>query len=286
MIILKTNKAFTLIELLVVIAIIAILLSILLPALNKARQQARKVVCASNIRQLHLANTQYAHDNAGYYVLASEDIWGKNLKRWHGTRISVNKPFDPAVGPLADYLQGGEIKRCPAFPQDKYYEQAGQTNGNFEAGCGGYGYNDQYIGGRSDIYDAGEDARHSASDTSVKHTHSTVMFTDTAFRQTLSDGNRAYIEYSFAHPPFWHWYIVMTENLKYDYSEYGGRPNPVIHFRHGIFANVAWVDGHVTSETLNLTAPYISHAIMKEEQAAKMALGWFGPDDNSLFDLK
>lgn len=283
----KTNyKAFTLIELLVVISIIAILVSILLPALGKAREQARRVVCASNIRQLHLANTGYAHDNGGYYVLAAEDIWGANLKRWHGTRTNVNTAFDPMVGPMVDYLQGGEINRCSSFPQGKYYEQAGQDNGNFEAGCGGYGYNEQYIGGRADMYGPGSDSKHSATDTSVKHTHSTVMFTDTAFLQTLDNGQQAFIEYSFAHPPYWHWYIQLTENLKYDYSEYGGRPNPVIHFRHGGFANVAWVDGHVSSETMDLTAAYISHAVMKKQQTAKMALGWFGPDNNSLFDLK
>ena len=57
-----TNKGFTLIELLVVIAIIAILTAILLPVFAKAREKARQATCASNLKQLGLAITQYCAD--------------------------------------------------------------------------------------------------------------------------------------------------------------------------------------------------------------------------------
>lgn len=58
----RSVAAFTLIELLVVISIIALLLSILMPSLQKAKEQARKVICSSRMHQVGIAVTMYAGD--------------------------------------------------------------------------------------------------------------------------------------------------------------------------------------------------------------------------------
>lgn len=68
------RKAFTLVELLVVIGIIALLISILLPALNRAREQAKMVQCLSNLRQIGQAMALHAADHKNRVPLAG-DLW-------------------------------------------------------------------------------------------------------------------------------------------------------------------------------------------------------------------
>ena len=62
----KKEKAFTLIELLVVIAIIALLLAIVMPALSMAKEHAKRLTCAANLRNIGQVLHTYAEENNGY----------------------------------------------------------------------------------------------------------------------------------------------------------------------------------------------------------------------------
>ncbi len=119
---------FTLIELLVVIAIISLLVSILLPSLTKAKELARRVVCASNVRNLGLAAFVYANDNDG--MLPETVYWDDD--KWKA--VSNSSYFIRNYGWLPDfdgYVRWGKLWGQEYLTDCGYFYCPSQTNPTF-----------------------------------------------------------------------------------------------------------------------------------------------------------
>jgi prepilin-type N-terminal cleavage/methylation domain-containing protein len=116
----KRKSAFTLVELLVVIGIIAVLISMLLPAVNRARENAKRVTCASQLRQIGLAARTYATENKDALPPMNCDGGSPYYNMFDGTALGApaGTPNDVEVINGAAQSQGQQvtIQRTIAFP--------------------------------------------------------------------------------------------------------------------------------------------------------------------------
>ncbi|MBN2182140.1 MAG: type II secretion system protein [Sedimentisphaerales bacterium] len=106
------RRAFTLIELLVVIAIIALLMGILMPALNRVKEQGKRVVCLNNLKQMSISWNLYADDYDNKIVNGNT---GTN-RSWVSYSVSDTERENKESimnGALYEYCPNTELYKCP-----------------------------------------------------------------------------------------------------------------------------------------------------------------------------
>jgi prepilin-type N-terminal cleavage/methylation domain-containing protein/prepilin-type processing-associated H-X9-DG protein len=228
---------FTLVELLVVIAIIGVLVALLLPAVQAAREAARRTQCGSSLRQNLLAVQMYS-DSFGVIPpanLPSATIAGQSLQTiWCAQINYTTNDADATIGLIAPFIEKSKaVLKCPSsHPKiEKLYKNA----------TGGFGYNMNL--GQVDF----------SNWPNVKMvTQRLVNFPSTSTTIVLTDAGR--ISLPWSGDPV----LRFTETL-YILGPQDPSTAPFTHFRHGgSVANVGYLDGHVEPKTEDIV-PSPSH---------------------------
>jgi prepilin-type N-terminal cleavage/methylation domain-containing protein/prepilin-type processing-associated H-X9-DG protein len=218
----KSRTGFTLIELLVVIAIIAILAAILFPVFARARENARRASCQSNLKQIGLGLLQYTQDNDERLVDMQYGIDSWNFSSVADGRYKWMDAIQP-------YVRSEQLFNCPSDSTGSTYVR--QTGFRY----GSYGINASY-------YDGGDNQTPPVNQSlsALQSPATTVWVTDTSGGDEFwSERHRFYWGNAGANP---------TINA--------GPPRTMvgINERHLETVNVLWCDGHVKAQKLNSLA--------------------------------
>ena len=206
------RTGFTLIELLVVIAIIAIIAAILFPVFAQAREKARQITCASNLRQIGLGTQMYAQDyDEKVMPIYTLGPGSKYIYWWASYDYATQKRND-TEGLLYPYMKNSQIQACLSFT-NTLRASLGNT---------GYGYNYNYL---SPFSGPPSYQPQSVSLAQIQAPTKTVMMADCAEIDT----------FNYPTP-------TLTGNT---YLEPPSSGFPSFQARHNGVGNVLWLDGHV-----------------------------------------